>query len=256
MKHLVRAAILLGILVLVAIVLPRVLPLSKVTSLEAFGFYGGKDNTAEIKQLPVSYADPIRCNDCHADKHATWSNSVHQTVSCENCHGPAENHIDEGVSLSINSTSSLCANCHFKLAARPAGFPQVDFSTHGNGENCISCHNPHDPLQFGDQSVNTAPAAPVAVITVPVVTSIPVSSIPATAPLADSNPVVATPVVTPEVSSTPSPAPASVSSAPKVPHTLAGRSNCAMCHKPGGLKPLLDTHDGRTVETCLVCHSN
>jgi len=40
-------------------------------------------------------------------------------------------------------------------------------------------------------------------------------------------------------------------------HDLEGKANCLMCHTPGVMEPVPDTpesHEGRTVETCLWCH--
>lgn len=41
---------------------------------------------------------------------------------------------------------------------------------------------------------------------------------------------------------------------PKIPHTLEGRSDCLMCHGPGGLKPFPSNHAGRTKDICRSCH--
>ncbi len=45
-------------------------------------------------------------------------------------------------------------------------------------------------------------------------------------------------------------------SAPQLPHTLEGRSDCLLCHGPGGLKPFPEDHASRTNETCLYCHQS
>ena len=42
---------------------------------------------------------------------------------------------------------------------------------------------------------------------------------------------------------------------PAIPHDLAGRDNCLMCHNPeGGLKPAPGDHAGRTNDSCQMCH--
>ncbi len=41
---------------------------------------------------------------------------------------------------------------------------------------------------------------------------------------------------------------------PSIPHTLVGRSECLLCHGPGGLKPAPANHAGRTNDTCTACH--
>ena len=70
----------------------------------------------------------------------------------------------------------------------------------------------------------------------------------------------ATPELTPAATqeATPEAAPTSTGStvaAPAIPHDLAGRDNCLMCHNPeGGMKPAPADHAGRTNDTCQACH--
>jgi Doubled CXXCH motif (Paired_CXXCH_1) len=43
--------------------------------------------------------------------------------------------------------------------------------------------------------------------------------------------------------------------APAIPHDLAGRDNCLLCHNPdGGVKPAPQDHVGRTSDQCQMCH--
>jgi nitrate/TMAO reductase-like tetraheme cytochrome c subunit len=45
--------------------------------------------------------------------------------------------------------------------------------------------------------------------------------------------------------------------APEIPHALAGRANCMMCHKPGVMEKVPDVpadHAGRANTTCEMCH--
>ncbi len=144
MKHLVRAGALLAILMFVFLVF-RLMPTP--VFLEEYGFYprNAEENTEEWSNLPVQYADPSVCGSCHPDKHSVWEESKHGTVSCENCHGPGEAHVDKGTSLVMDTSREFCGLCHDKLLARPSGFPQVQLSEHGGQSACITCHNPHDP---------------------------------------------------------------------------------------------------------------
>jgi len=44
---------------------------------------------------------------------------------------------------------------------------------------------------------------------------------------------------------------------PVIPHDLAGRDNCLMCHAPGAMEPVPDTpanHVGRENTHCPMCH--
>ena len=142
MKHLIRGGGLLALLVFVFLLL-RLMPIPE--AMEPYGFYRGQGNEAEWASQPVRYADPVRCSTCHQDKHGTWEESEHSTVSCENCHGPGEEHVEKQVSLVLDTSREACGVCHAKLLARPDDFPQVDLKEHGGQSECIACHNPHDP---------------------------------------------------------------------------------------------------------------
>ncbi len=53
----------------------------------------------------------------------------------------------------------------------------------------------------------------------------------------------------------PAPKPAEGANAPAIPHELAGRENCLLCHNPaGGVKPAPADHEGRANDTCQACH--
>jgi predicted CXXCH cytochrome family protein len=146
MKHLVRAGGVFAAVIFVAFIFPKLLPTSQVEGLQTYGFYAGHNNASEWKQLPVQYVSVTQCNSCHTEKFSAWSTSVHQSVSCENCHGSGTAHIEKGDSLVVNTTRDLCVTCHSQVVGRPDAFPQVDATKHGKGLLCISCHNPHNPI--------------------------------------------------------------------------------------------------------------
>jgi predicted CXXCH cytochrome family protein len=145
MKHLIRAGGIFAAVIFFAFVFPHLLPTSQVEGLQSYGFYTGHNNSTEWKQLPVQYQEPVQCNQCHSDKYSAWVISVHQSVSCENCHGSGTDHIEKGDPLVVNTSTDLCTACHSQVVGRPASFPQVDTTKHGKGLLCISCHNPHSP---------------------------------------------------------------------------------------------------------------
>jgi predicted CXXCH cytochrome family protein len=146
MKHITRAVGVLIAVVLVVFVLPRLIPQSAVASLQQYGFYKGKDNSQEQQQVPAKYADPVTCNTCHYNNYTTLINSVHKPMSCENCHGPGQSHEDQGTPIVINMSAELCKQCHTAITGRAATFPQIDVTTHGRGQDCVTCHNPHNPI--------------------------------------------------------------------------------------------------------------
>ncbi len=139
---------------LVVFVLLRLMPTPEV--LEPYGFYRGRSDEGEWASRPMQYADPVRCNECHQDRHDIWAKSAHSTVSCENCHGPGETHVEGKASLVVDTSRESCEVCHARLLARPSDFPQVDLEQHGEQSTCITCHKPHNP------SVATLPVIPPA----------------------------------------------------------------------------------------------
>ncbi len=101
MKHLVRAGGLLVAILVVFFVLLRIVPVPE--SLNAYGFYKERDNSAEWASRPMVYADPNLCGKCHQNNHNSWSQSKHASVSCENCHGPGQSHVDKVTPVHIDS---------------------------------------------------------------------------------------------------------------------------------------------------------
>jgi hypothetical protein len=74
-------------------------------------------------------------------------------------------------------------------------------------------------------------------------------------PTVEETPVVITPAPTaapgtPEATTAPVPA-----GIPAIPHELAGREQCLMCHDPAGnVRPAPQDHEGRTEDSCQLCH--
>jgi len=144
-KHLIRAGALLLAVLVIAFVVPRVIPVPAF--LEDYGFYPKRsaENAEEWASLPIQYVDHSICRDCHQDNYGAWEKSKHSTVSCENCHGPGQAHLEQGASLEVDTSREFCGVCHDQLPARPKDFPQVDLKEHGGQAACVSCHNPHEP---------------------------------------------------------------------------------------------------------------
>ncbi len=154
MKHLKRVGILLAIFV-IAFILIRVIPAP--AELEPYGFYRTVNNEDEWASQSMQYVDPALCDDCHKDKHDIWEKSKHSTVSCENCHGPGQAHIERNADLPTDTSRESCGLCHAELEARPDNFPQINPEEHGQELSCITCHNPHDPAA---KSTSDSPQIP------------------------------------------------------------------------------------------------
>ena len=116
---------------------------------EDFGTFGHYRAGAltENAMCPLVFAGCDACVECHADVDEVRQGSGHAAIGCEACHGALAGHAeDPGASLpQLPDPAELCARCHARSAARPAGFPQVEAAEHAGGEACASCHRPHHP---------------------------------------------------------------------------------------------------------------
>ncbi len=115
----------------------------------SFGQYGRfrGDALGEIASKPVHYAGKKSCVDCHDKRVEEVNNSKHASQSCETCHGPSQNHVDDPsvVPPLKMGSNEWCLKCHSSNPSRPKAFPQVVASKHNPEVNCVECHNPHHP---------------------------------------------------------------------------------------------------------------
>ena len=113
-----------------------------------FGELGHFRTSAIIDNISkdIEYSGTDECADCHDDIVETKDSGFHKHLSCEVCHGPAKNHIeDEEFVLPAPRERGFCPLCHSYLPSRPTGFPQIIEAKHNPGEACIECHDPHSP---------------------------------------------------------------------------------------------------------------
>ena len=115
---------------------------------DEYGFHPER-NARSWAALTPRYADSTVCRRCHEAEYAPWVASRHLTVVCESCHGPLAVHAAEDPDLApvaaiVKPAAGLCAACHERAVARPAGFPQVALAEHFDQAPCIGCHDPHD----------------------------------------------------------------------------------------------------------------
>ncbi|MDH3428448.1 MAG: hypothetical protein OEQ14_00445 [Gammaproteobacteria bacterium] len=98
-------------------------------------------------ELEPRYAGWQECAMCHPDKVEAKNSSFHRTVSCESCHGPANDHASNPMQLKpeLPAGREPCLACHSYLASRPTGFPQIIEERHNPVRACTGCHDAHDP---------------------------------------------------------------------------------------------------------------
>jgi hypothetical protein len=95
---------------------------------------------------PVRFAGSEVCSGCH-DQSGVKSQGYHRNLSCETCHGTAQNHVDDPgeVKPNLPRLREFCVRCHAYDPSRPTGFPQINPAGHNPAKPCVACHNPHDP---------------------------------------------------------------------------------------------------------------
>ncbi|MBU2534906.1 MAG: hypothetical protein ABIK32_05835 [Chloroflexota bacterium] len=167
MEHLVRAGLVVLIVLAVIVVVPRVVPAPAI--FEEYGFYpkSSDENTEEWASLPVKYVDNVSCSSCHQENFSSLKEAEHSGVSCETCHGPGKDHIDTGIGMEIDNSREFCGLCHDSVVARPSEFPQVNLDEHGGQSNCVTCHNPHSPLEALTSDVSSDKRVAVSIPAVP-----------------------------------------------------------------------------------------
>lgn len=112
-----------------------------------YNFYRAS-STADWKNFPVSYKGQAACEECHDDNTVSIASSKHAIIQCENCHGPAMNHPDNPETLTINKSRELCLRCHASLpypGSQRGEMAAIDPEEHNPDEECVQCHNPHNP---------------------------------------------------------------------------------------------------------------
>jgi len=104
--------------------------------------------TEDWENFKVKYRGREYCRECHEENLQSILDSPHADIQCENCHGPAIDHPDNPEVLTLNTSRALCLRCHTYLpypTSQRADLPGIDPDSHNPGEECVDCHNPHNP---------------------------------------------------------------------------------------------------------------
>lgn len=110
-----------------------------------YGWYR-KANESEWKAFGVKYQGKEYCMDCHAQQEKEVRSSRHNSIECENCHGPALGHPSDPQKLTIDRSRELCLRCHAYLSyptSKRSEIKDIDPNQHNPGGECVACHNPH-----------------------------------------------------------------------------------------------------------------
>ena len=245
MKHLARAGTILFILVIFLFIGLRVMPIPEF--LIEYGFHPRQTeaDTEKWASLPMQFASSSICVDCHQEQYGMWGKGDHRTVNCETCHGPAMAHVETGAVPMVDTSRELCEVCHRQLISRPSSFPQVDMVEMGGDEECVTCHDPHEPR------AGMPPQVPHALEGRSECQSChgphePWQTLPPEIPHIMEGRT--------QCLSCHGPQEIRGAELPQIPHSIEERTNCLKCHNTGAIKPFPEDHVGRTSATCINCH--
>ena len=137
---------------------------------------GHKDSKGERYRITDPESKILRCFQCHSTGPLKLTAEMtilpaENGIRCEACHGPGQDHIARGGSklgvfnpgaLNASAMNEFCGNCHRKPAKaeddtdwsnawntrhQPVYLDQsACFQKSKGALNCVTCHNPHEPL--------------------------------------------------------------------------------------------------------------
>jgi hypothetical protein len=121
----------------------------------SFGWYGHyrAEALTELATKPPHYAPRDACADCHDEQAKQNKDGVHARISCQACHGPGNQHLEEPSTENITkpAVAGLCLRCHEQSYARPKNFPQIVAAEHTEGKTCDRCHIVHNPGEMVEE---------------------------------------------------------------------------------------------------------
>ena len=134
-------------------------------SMGQYGHYRGAD-IEDQKNIAIRLQTNESCFQCHKPIRRIHKAGVHNTVSCEVCHGPYGDHVENGRKIGTlpvkrgQDIIPLCLRCHNQIIqARPReSIKMVGMPQHLQEKNvridhsCAQCHMVHDPLLWINQA--------------------------------------------------------------------------------------------------------
>lgn len=247
LKYYIRFGLAVTALVVVFIAMSQILPPS---SFGQFGWYRG-DSVQEIMDLPLKHVGADRCLECHEPVNIRWESSIHSEVSCESCHGVADEHVKTNSSLGfVVPLDQLCTLCHAESISRPEGFSQIKLEEHWTNitintiENnvdstCTVCHETKSPTVTGEMVPHLIED---------------LSDCSSCHGLEGIKPFSEPHVLRPnEVCSACHSQDVSVQ-IPEILHSLEELPNCSSCHGVDAFLQFPLDHSERTDDLCIICH--
>ena len=160
--HVIRIVIILVVLAVAGIgVRAMMVP-------KSFGKYGHyrADAIQDEMNREIRNGTNASCLSCHPYIKEMHSTGVHKTVSCEFCHGPVAEHIQDGKIIDKlpkkqgKAIKTLCLRCHNQIIrARPKeSIKMISMPKHLEDKkvqldhNCDQCHNVHAPMMWVNQA--------------------------------------------------------------------------------------------------------
>ena len=83
--------------------------------------------------------------ECHTEHGQKLAKAEHKTLSCETCHGPGREHVENPQRQLPKLSFQLCVRCHAASPSRPKWLHQINPANHYTGQLCTECHVPHQP---------------------------------------------------------------------------------------------------------------
>lgn len=140
-----RLIAIFGFLIVAFVVVRWVL---KPESFYQYGHYRGEALNESLVRQP-RYVVRTACTECHDTEADANAASPHKKISCQTCHGPGQEHLDEPTTQNIQKPEvrTICLRCHEERSARPDWYPQINEQEHADGAVCSDCHAVHNPAE-------------------------------------------------------------------------------------------------------------
>ncbi|MEI8201435.1 MAG: hypothetical protein WCH34_00370 [Bacteroidota bacterium] len=106
---------------------------------------------SDSTNVKEKFINTALCKSCHSNIDTLTSTGVHSKINCQTCHGAGSKHITNQKKhpLDRTNTREFCGKCHDKNTAHAKdSIKQVDLTKHNVNAKCVTCHNPHNPMQF------------------------------------------------------------------------------------------------------------